>query len=80
MNKIGVDLQVLRGTLQVGSIYVPLSRVKRAEDVAILASFDMTVLEVRSSSAQDGELKRLNELNRKTWQKCAYFALLKLYK
>ncbi len=36
MNKIIIDLQVPLGTKQVASIYVPLSRVKRAEDVAIL--------------------------------------------
>jgi len=36
MNKIIVDLQVPLATKEVASIYVPLSRVKRAEDVAIL--------------------------------------------
>jgi hypothetical protein len=40
MNKIVVDLQVPLGTLKVASIYVPLSRVKRVEDVAILRPFD----------------------------------------
>jgi hypothetical protein len=33
MNKIVIDLQVPIGTLQVASIYVPLSRVKRVEDI-----------------------------------------------
>jgi hypothetical protein len=61
-----VDLQVPLGTLQVASIYVPLSRVKRAEDIAILRPFDMKVLQVRPSPAQDAELKRLDELDRKT--------------
>ncbi len=56
MNKIVVDLQVLLGTLQVASVYVPLSRVRRAEDIAILRPFDMMVLQVRPSSAQDIEL------------------------
>jgi Helicase len=71
MNKIVVDLQVPLGTLQVASIYVPLSRVKRAEDVAILRPFDMKILQVRPSSAQDTELKRLDELDRKTQRECA---------
>jgi len=53
MNKIVVDLQVPIGTLQVASIYVPLSRVKRAEDIVILRPFDMKVLQVRPTSAQD---------------------------
>ena len=71
MNRIVVDLQVPLGTLQVASIYVPLSRVKTAEDIAILRPFDMKVLQVRPSSAQDIELKRLDELDRKTKRECA---------
>jgi hypothetical protein len=79
MNRIVVDLQVPLGTLQVASIYVPLSRVKRAEDVAILRPFDMKALQIRPSLAQDSELKRLDELNRNTQRVCfVYF--LKLYK
>ena len=74
MNKIVVDLQVPLGTLKLASVYVPLSRVKRAEDVAFLRPFDMKVLQVRPSPAQDAELKRLDELNRKTQQECACFA------
>jgi hypothetical protein len=73
MNKIVVDLQVPLGTLQVASIYVPLSRVKRAEDIVILRPFDMKVLQVRPSLAQNAELKRLDELDRKTKQECASF-------
>ena len=71
MNKIVVDLQVPLGTMQVASIYVPLSRVKRAEDVAILRPFDMKVLQIRPSPAQNTELKRLDELNRKTQRDCS---------
>ncbi len=73
MNKIIVDLQVPLATMQVASIYVPLSRVKRAEDVAILRPFDMKVLQIQSSLAQNAELKRLDELNRKTQQESALF-------
>ena len=71
MNKLVVDLQVLLGALQVASLYVPLSRVKKAEGIAILRPFDMKVLQVRPSPAQDAELKRLDELDRKTQRECA---------
>jgi len=74
INKIIVDLQVPLGTMQVTSIYVPLSRVKRAEDVAILRPFDMKVLQIQPSLAQNAELKRLDEFNRKIQQECAFFA------
>jgi hypothetical protein len=73
MKKIIVNLQVPLGTLQVASIYVPLSRVKRAEDVAILRPFDMKVMQIQPSLAQNAELNRLDELNRKTQQDCALF-------
>jgi hypothetical protein len=73
MNKIIVDLQVPLGTIQVPSIYVPLSRVRRAEDVAIFRLFDMKVLQIHPSLAQNAEHKRLDELNRKTQQECALF-------
>ncbi|CAF1264705.1 unnamed protein product [Adineta ricciae] len=73
MNKIVVDLQVPLQTLQVASVYVPLSRVKRAEDTVILRPFDMKVLPVRPSLAQDAELKRLDELDKKTKRECTSF-------
>ncbi len=65
MGKIVVDLQLPSVTSQVASIYVPLSRLKRAEDVAILRSFHMKVPYVRLSSTQNAELKRLVEFDRK---------------
>jgi len=73
MNKIVVDLQVPLKTSQVAPIYLPLSRVKRAEDVVILRPFEMKVLQIRPSFTQDAELKRLDELNRKTQRECAFF-------
>jgi hypothetical protein len=66
MNKIVVDLQVPLGTLQAASIYIPFSRVKRAEDVSILRSFDIKVVQVQPSLAQNAELKHLDQLARKT--------------
>lgn len=74
MNKIVIDFQVPPGISQVASIYVPLSRVKRAEDIAIFRPFEMQVLQVRPSLTQDAELKRLDELDRKTRRECAAFA------
>ena len=73
MSKIVIDLHLPAGTSQVASIYVPLSRVKRAEHIAILRRFDMKVLQVRPSSVQDVELRRLDELDRKTQRECASF-------
>ncbi|CAF1369224.1 unnamed protein product [Adineta steineri] len=73
MNKIVVDLQVPLGTSQVASVYVPLSRVKIGEDAAILRPFDKKILQVRPSLAQDAELKRLDELDRKTKRECTFF-------
>ncbi len=66
MGKIVVDLQLPPTASQVASIYVPLSRVKRVEDLAILRPFDMKVLQIRPSLAQNAELARLDELDRKT--------------
>ena len=73
MGKIVVDLQLPPTASQVASIYVPLSRVKRAEDIVILRHFDMKVLQVRPTSAQNAELKRLHELDRETQRECASF-------
>jgi hypothetical protein len=74
MGKIVVDLQLPPTALQVASIYVPLSRVKRAEDLDILQPFDMKVLQIRPSLAQNSELARLDELDRKTQRECLRFA------
>ena len=76
MNRIVVDFQLPPGTLQVAVIDVPLSRVKKAEDLAILRPFDMRVLQVRPSPAQNAELKRLDELDRKTQSECAHLTCL----
>ena len=52
---------------------VPLGRVKKAEDLAILRPSDMKVLQVQPLIAQITELKRLDELDRKTQRECAHF-------
>ncbi|CAF1207620.1 unnamed protein product [Adineta ricciae] len=76
MNKIVVDLQVPPETLQVALIYVPLSRVKKGDHIVILRPFHMKVLQVQPSSAQDAELKRLDELDKKTKRECTSFIYL----
>ena len=68
INRLLVNLQAPLGALQVASLYVPHGRVKKAGDLAILRPFDMKVLQIRPSPAQNAESKRLNELNRKTEQ------------
>ena len=74
MGKIVVDLQLSPTASQVASIYVPLSRVKRAKDLAILRPFNMKVLQIRPSSAQNAELACLDEFDRKTQRDCAHSA------
>ena len=76
MGKIVVGLQLPPTASQVASIYVPLNRVKRAEDLAILRPFDMKALQIRPSPAQNAELARLDELDRKTQRECARFTFL----
>ncbi|CAF1384671.1 unnamed protein product [Adineta ricciae] len=75
INKIVVDLQSPLQTLRVASVYVPLSRMKRAEDIVILRPFDMKILQVRPCLAQDAEPKRLDELDQKTKRECASLIL-----
>ena len=68
MGKIVVELQLPPTASQVASIYVPLSRIKRAQDLAILRPFDMKVLQIRPSLTQNAEL------DRKTQKVCAHFS------
>ena len=76
IGKIVVNLQLAPTASQVASTYVPLSRVKRAEDLAILRPFDMKILQIRLSPAQNTELARLDELDRKTQKECAHFSFV----
>ena len=45
------------------AIYVPLSRVKRLEDLAILRHFDYKVLQMASNKSQLAEIERLDKLS-----------------
>ena len=80
MEKIVVDLRLPHTASQVASIYVPLSRIKRAEELAVLRPFDMKVLQIRPSPTQNAELARLDELDRKTQREMCSFYFFKFCK
>ena len=66
MPKIIVDLVIPPGPIEVASIYVPLSRVKRLNDLLILRPFQFSNLQIKPSAAQLQELKRLQKLGEET--------------
>ena len=66
MPKIIVDLVIPPGPIEVVSIYVPLSRVKRLNDLLILRPFQFSNLQIKPSAAQLQELKRLQKLGEET--------------
>ena len=57
-----------------------INNVKRTEDVISLQPFDMKVLQIRSSLAQDAELKTCRGTEQKDTAKVYFFCCLKLYK
>jgi hypothetical protein len=66
LSKIIVDLVTPPGPIELASIYVPLSRVKRLADLIILRPFEFEVLQVKPSNAQLDELNRLDIIVKKT--------------
>ncbi|CAF5172901.1 unnamed protein product, partial [Rotaria sp. Silwood1] len=54
------------GPLEVASVYVPLSRVKRLDDLLIIRPFEFATLQVKPSTAQIAELKRLDKIAQNT--------------
>ena len=69
LRKIIVDLVMPPGTVELASIYVPLSRVKRLQDLLILRPFEFDVLQKKPSKSQLEELKRLDMIVKKTHQR-----------
>ena len=67
--KIIVDLVMPPGPVELASIYVPLSRVKRLQDLLILRPFQFDVLQKKPSKSQLDELRRLNIIAKKTYQR-----------
>lgn len=68
LSKIIVDLVMPPGPMELASIYVPLSRVKRLEDLIILRPFPQDVLQLKPNNAQLEELKRLDAIIKKTYE------------
>ncbi|CAF1653755.1 unnamed protein product [Rotaria sordida] len=66
LGKIIVDLVMPPGPLEVASVYVPLSRVKRLNDLLITHPFEFGTLQVKPSTAQIEELKTLDKIAQST--------------
>ena len=66
LGKVIVDLVMPPGPTEVASVYVPLSRVKRLDDLLILRPFEFATLQVKPSTAQLDELKRLEKIAQNT--------------
>ncbi|CAF4344864.1 unnamed protein product [Rotaria sordida] len=66
LGKIIVDLVMPPGPPEIASAYVPLSRVKRLDDILIIRPFVFTTLQVKPSTAQIEELKRLDRIAQNT--------------
>ena len=57
-----IDLKLPNETDDIAAVYVPLSRVKRLVDLAILRSFDYKVLLIKPSKSQVTKMERLDQL------------------
>ncbi|CAF4638754.1 unnamed protein product, partial [Rotaria socialis] len=66
LGKIIIDLVMPPGPVEVASVYVPLSRVKRLDDLLIIRPFEFAALQVKPSAAQREELKRLDRIAKST--------------
>ena len=74
LHKIIIDLVMPPGPIEVASTYVPLSRVKRLDDLVILRPFEFASLQVKPSAAQLEELNRLNKIAKNTQKH--YYSIL----
>ncbi|CAF5215865.1 unnamed protein product, partial [Rotaria magnacalcarata] len=66
LGKIIIDLVMPPGPIEVASVYVLLSRVKRLDDLLIIRPFEFAALQVKPSTAQREELKRLDRIAKTT--------------
>ncbi|CAF1476030.1 unnamed protein product, partial [Rotaria sordida] len=57
LGKIIIDLIMPPDPVEVASAYVPLSRVKRLDDLLIIRPFEFATLQMKPSTAQLEELK-----------------------
>ena len=62
LNKVVIDLKLPNETDDIAAVYVPLSRVKRLDDLVILRYFDYKVLQIKPSNSQVAEIERLDKL------------------
>ena len=62
LNKVVIDLKLPNKTDDIAAVYVPLSRVKRLVDLAILRLFDYKVLLMKPNKSQAAEMERLDQL------------------
>ena len=62
LNKVVIDLKLPNETDDIAAVYVPLSRVKRLADLAILRPFDYKVLLMKPNKSQVAEMERLDQL------------------
>ncbi|CAF1473101.1 unnamed protein product [Rotaria sordida] len=74
LGKIIVDLVMPPDPLKLASIYVPLSRVKRLDDLLIIRPFEFATLQVKPSTAQIEELKRLDRIAQNTRKRFQFIA------
>ena len=65
-SKIIIDLVMSPDLTELTSVYVPLSRVKRLDDLLIICPFEFAPIQVKPSKAQMEELKRLDLIAQKT--------------
>jgi ATP-dependent DNA helicase PIF1 len=66
LKSVVIDLKLPHGSDDIAAIYVPLSRVKRLEDLVILRHFDYKVLLMKPSKSQLTEIERLDNLYKDT--------------
>ncbi|CAF4602628.1 unnamed protein product [Rotaria sp. Silwood2] len=62
LNNVVIDLKLPNRTDDIAAIYVPLSRVKRLNDLIILRHFDYKTLLMKPSKSQLVEIERLDKL------------------
>ncbi|CAF1281016.1 unnamed protein product [Adineta ricciae] len=66
LNKVVIDLKLPKDTDDIAAVYVPLSRVKRLDDLIILRHFDYKVLVTKPTKSQFAEMQRLDKLYMET--------------
>ena len=66
LGKVIIDVVMPPEPIEVASVYVPLSRAKRLEDLLIIHPFEFGALQVKPATAQLEKLKRLDKIAQNT--------------